>query len=134
MRILLIFIVSISGFAAFAEPIDQNALDNTKAALLNPQQREVVIGNDKRARKADTLASITVMGNKDYKEEMYAISAELLQWAMSQQDPEKLMQQYERDPVKFLAEMPPAQAARIKALADQIEQKRKQSRAPASTP
>jgi hypothetical protein len=130
-----IFIIFVSFFAlnAFALNEDQEgALQETKQVLQNPSQRAAVVKNDHAARRADELATITAMGNKDYKEEMYAISAELLDWVARQQDPEKLVKMYQQDPVKFLKEMPAAQAAKVKALADSIDQKRK-SRQPAST-
>jgi hypothetical protein len=132
MNKLILIIIAFLSVNCFALSEDQEgALQEAKQVLRSPELRSAAIKNDHAAKRADTLATITTMGNKDYKEEMYAISAELLDWVARQQDSEALVKKYQQNPVKFLNEMPPAQAAKIKALADSIEQKHK-SRQPAS--
>lgn len=132
MKKLLVIVLPLICFEASAlDNIQQKALEQTKTQLTNPDQRSELIKDSKEAKKVDVIATITVMGNKDYKEEMYAISAEILDWVVRQDNPEQLMERYKKDPVAFLNEMPPAQAQKIKALADQLEQKRK-GRVPAS--
>jgi hypothetical protein len=129
MLILLLSFICVEVMALDAA--QTQALNDTRQMLTSPSERAAIIANDKEAKKADAIATITVMGNSDYKEEMYAISAEILQWVAQQQNPEQLMARYKNDPTSFLKEMPPAQAQRIKNLSELIEQKRK-NRAPAS--
>lgn len=132
MKKLLVILVPLICIEALAlDSIQQAALQQTQNQLTNPEERAELIKSNKEAKKVDVIATITVMGNKDYKEEMYAISAEILDWVVRQDNPEQLMERYKKDPVAFLKEMPPAQAQKIKALADQLEQKRK-ARIPAS--
>ncbi len=132
MKYLLLLLTCFS-FQSFAlDAIQQKALDQTKQQLTDPTQRAVLIKDSKEAKKVDVLTTITVMGNRDYKEEMYAISAEILDWVVRQDNPQALMERYKADPVNFLKEMPPDQAARIKALADALEEKRRSNRLPAS--
>lgn len=132
MKKLLVIVLPLICFEASAlDSIQQTALQQTQNQLTNPDERAELIKSNKEAKKVDVIATITVMGNKDYKEEMYAISAEILDWVVRQDNPEQLMERYKKDPVAFLKEMPPAQAQKIKALADQLEQKRK-ARLPAS--
>lgn len=135
MKNVLLLLIPLICLETMAGDLDKNqteGLIQAKESMKNPEKRAAAIKGDKSARKADAVATITVMGNKDYKEEMYAISAEILDWVVRQEQPQKLMQRYQADPVAFLKEMPPEQAAKIKALADQIEQKRKSNRVPAS--
>lgn len=132
MKTLLLFLLSVVCFEASALDVKQNeALQETKRQLQDPQERAAIIRNNREGKRTDAIATITVMGNKDYKEEMYAISAEILDWVVQQENPEKLMERYRKDPVAFLKEMPPAQAQKIKNLAAQIEEKRRK-RVPAS--
>lgn len=132
MKKLLVILLPLICFEASAlDKIQQTALDQTKSQLTNPDERAALIKDSKEAKKVDVITTITVMGNKDYKEEMYAISAEILDWVVRQDNPEQLMERYRKDPVAFLNEMPPAQAQKVKALAEQLEQKRK-GRVPAS--
>lgn len=129
----LLLVLTFCSFEAFAlDAIQQTALDQTKQQLTDPVQRAALIKENKEAKKVDVVTTITVMGNKEYKEEMYAISAEILDWVVRQENPQALMERYKSDPVNFLKEMPPAQAARIKALADALEEKRRSNRLPAS--
>jgi len=132
MKYLLLAITFLSLETFALDPVQQAALDQTKQQLTSPSQRAALINESKEAKKVDAITTITVMGNKEYKEEMYAISAEILDWVVRQENPQALMERYKADPVNFLKEMPPAQAARIKALADALEAKRRNNRLPAS--
>lgn len=131
-KLLLVLLPFVSAQVFAFDEIKNEALQETKRQMRNPEARQAIIKNDKEAKKADTLTTITVMGNKDYKEEMYAISAEILDWVVQQENPEKLMERYKADPVSFLKDMPASQAQKIKNLAEQIELKRKYNRTPAS--
>lgn len=135
MKKFILILVSFLAVNSFAlDPAQEAALKQTQDMLRNEKERAALIKEDPKARAADRKASIITIGSKEDKNEMYDVSAELLQWVVSQGgDPAKLMEKYQNNPVQFLNDMPPEQRQRIQALAESIEQRRK-VRKPAGTP
>jgi hypothetical protein len=132
-KLIFIFVSCLSIVASALDEVQELGMRQAQKQLTDPKLRDSLIKVDKDAKKADAIATLTVMGNKDYKNEMYNISAELLEWVARQPgDPAVTMEKFKRNPAEFLRQMPQQHYEKVKALAEAIEKQRKPERYPAS--
>lgn len=133
--LMILLVALLTGPAALraqtSDDADLRALTETQNLLRNPQLRQQALTTP-QAREADRNAAITGLGNSDYQQEIYNLSAELMPWLVEQSkgDPAKmaeLMQEFQKNPRAFFNRVPAAQRARISALADKIEKARSPS-------
>ena len=134
ITILSVLLLSVKLMAL--DSAQQLGLVQAQDLLKSEQQRAELIKVDNKARNADGIATITSLGNKDTKNEIYNVSSDLLDWIAKSADgpngaAEKI-KNYQSDPQAFLRDMPAEQLAKVKAIAESIENQRN-ARSPAST-
>ena len=130
MTILLIYIVTVSSSAvAELDSSQTEALTNTQKLLRNTKERNKVIAADPKAQEADAKAG-ALAGSNQNKEEMYDISAELMEKIANDAngDPQKmqdLLKESQKDPQAFYEKyFSDAQKARVRGLANKMEGQR----------
>lgn len=122
---LLLFIISQNSFAQF----DQEALAETQKVLRSPSERQDVISRDQKAGQADQLASQAVGGDPALKNDVYDLSADILNHVMktSGGDPAKaqaLLMKAMKDPKKFMDSLPAAEQNKVREIANSVEKKK----------
>lgn len=106
------------------EAASQEALKETQALLKDPAAREAALKDNPDAAKLnENLKSLA--GPQD-SEEIYKISADIMGDLMKQSDGDpvkamQLLQDAQKDPEHFGANLSPEQRAKIKAIAERIE-------------
>lgn len=128
MKHLALILTLIFAFGAHAEldANQQQGLKDTQNLLRDKKQREDYFKNNPQAREADTKAG-ALGGSPANKEEMYDISAELIEVIARETngDPvkmETIMQEAQKNPKAFYEKyMSANQKARVKALAEKVD-------------
>ena len=127
-----IFILLIA-FTVFSQnsfsQVDQSALTEAQKVLRSSSQRQDIISKDKKAQDADQFASEVVGGDPALKNEMYGVSADVLNHVMqaSDGDPAKaqeLLLKAMKDPKQFLQSLPAAEQEKIRQIANSAERKK----------
>ncbi len=122
---LFIFTLSQNTFSQF----DQNALNQAQQVLRSPSERQDVISRDQKAQQADQFATQAVGNDPALKNEMYNLSADVLNHVMkmSQGDPAKaqeLLMNAMKDPKKFMNSLPAAEQDKVREIANSVEKKK----------
>lgn len=99
--------------------VNQQALQETQALLINPEQRNQAIKNNDQAKKVDGMVK-DLMG--DSSEDMYKTAAEIMPYIskMGDGDPQKMNQFIQnalRDPASFANNLPPELKQKVSDLA-----------------
>ena len=127
---VLCFVSLVQQQQARAQNLDTNAqqaLDKTQALLRDPSQRANAAGKDSAAHDADANVSSLTKGNAQQSQEVYEISAEVMENIVKQTngDPVKLqalLQEAQKNPQAFLNSMSSAQQGKVHSLANQLDQ------------
>ena len=109
--------------------VNHEALSQAQKVLRSPSDRQEVISRDKKAQQADQIASEAVGHDPALKNEMYDLSADVLNHVMkmSDGDPAKaqeLLMNAMKDPKKFMNSLPAADQAKIRDIANSVEKKK----------
>ncbi len=123
--ILSVFLISRSSFSQ----VDQEALLETQRVLRSPTERQDIISKDKKAQDTDQFASQVVGGDPKLKDEVYDISADVLNSLLqtTNGDPEKaqeLLLKAMKNPEQFLKSLPALQQEKIRGIANSVEKKK----------
>lgn len=135
IKLVLSCILCICGFvfqvgADDLSPVDQEALEDTKALLNDPKRLEEVKSKNDKANSVDK--NIDALGfSAQEKKEIYGLSSEIFEQLVKETngDPEKmkkLLSEAMKDPAGFAKKWSPEQKAKLKAISSGQE-KRSQS-------
>lgn len=129
MKSSILFLLLITFSQPSFSQLDQNALNEAQQVLRSPGERQEVISRDKKAQQADQLATQAVGGDPALKNEMYNVSADILNHVMkaSGGDPEKaqaLLMKAMKDPKQFMNSLPAAEQDKIREIANSVEKKK----------
>ena len=130
----IIFVIFFSYLELYANE-NESALIETQNFLRNSEQVKNETLKNPNAKKADQIAEITSLGKKEFKQDIYNISADLLPWLVEQTngDPDKmnaLIMEAQKNPEAFYARIPASQKAQIKSLSEAIESNRTKKKKP----
>lgn len=122
MRLVLILLL-ISG-TAYADSSTDEAVSQTQDLLRSKSQREKVLHEDKKARRADEQVQ-SLTKNKKTQEDMYGAAADVFPLVVKNagDDPKKqqeYLNQMSAHPEEFYNSLTPEQQARIRDIASQI--------------
>lgn len=111
---------------AFAETDLDAAVSEAQALLKNENQRNELIKNNPKAQQADSFALQAVGGKTELKNEIYNISSDIFAVIekQAQGNPEKMQElllKALQNPSAFLKDLPAAEKAKIKDLAQKVE-------------
>ena len=125
--ILFLFLITFSPITY--SQVNDEALSEAQKVLRSPTQRQEVISRDKKAQQADQIASEAVGNDPALKNEMYDLSADVLNHVMrmSGGDPAKaqeLLMNAMKDPKKFMNSLPAADQAKVRDIANSVEKKK----------
>ena len=125
--ILFLFLVLLSPISH--AQIDQEALIETQKVLRSPSERQEVISRDQKAQQADQFASQAVGGDPALKNDVYNLSADILNHVMkvSGGDPAKaqaLLLKAMKDPKQFMNSLPAAEQDKVREIANSVEKKK----------
>lgn len=127
----IILVLILSHLSAYAE-LDQHSqkgLDDTKALLSNPSERQKAINADPKAKETDAKVS-ALSGNGKNKEEIYDLASKVMEkiTVESGGDAAKmqaLLLEAQRNPQAFYDKMFSAEEkARVRGVAEKIERTR----------
>lgn len=104
-------------------------MNQAQQVLRSPSERQDVISRDQKAQQADQFATQAVGNDPALKNEMYNLSADVLNHVMkmSQGDPAKaqeLLMNAMKDPKKFMNSLPAAEQDKIRGIANSVEKKK----------
>ncbi len=125
--ILFLFLFTLSQ-NSFSQ-LDQNALNEAQQVLRSPSERQDVISRDHKAGQADQFASQAVGGDPVLKNDVYNLSADILNHVMkaSNGDPAKaqeLLLKAMKDPKQFMNSLPAAEQDKVREIANSVEKKK----------
>ena len=125
-----IFLIAIAAFSqnSFSQ-VDQSALLESQKILRSSSERQEIISKDQKAQQADQFASQVVGGDPALKNDMYDVSADILNYVMqsSDGDPAKaqeLLLKAMKDPKQFLKSLPAAEQEKIRNIANSVDKKK----------
>ena len=107
----------------------KNALIETQKVLRSSSERQDVISRDQKAQQADQFASQAVGGDPALKNDVYNLSADILNHVMkvSGGDPAKaqtLLMKALKDPKQFMNSLPAAEQDKVREIANSVEKKK----------
>ena len=125
--ILFLFLLTLGQYSH--SQINEKALSEAQQVLRSPSERQEVISKDKKAQQADQMASEAVGHDPILKNEMYDLSADVLNHVMktSNGDPAKaqeLLMNAMKDPKKFMDSLPAANQQKVRDIANSVEKKK----------
>lgn len=130
---LLFCMLSVSTSLAYAEGLDaasQTALQQTKEMLMNQQNRQKTIGEDKSGKSAAGDSQLrNTLGSQENINQAYGIASGVFQQLVQQTggDPQKLNQllsELQRNPASLEQHLTPEQKSQLEALAKKVEQEK----------
>ena len=126
---LFLFIISQNTQAQNNSQFDQNAMNEAQKVLRSSSERQDVISKDQKAQQADQFASQAVGGDPALKNDVYNLSADILNHVMkvSGGDPAKaqtLLMKALKDPKQFMNSLPAAEQDKVREIANSVEKKK----------
>lgn len=137
MSKFLVLVLSVSFMAttvSFADDDLDPALKDVQELLRTESKRNEVIKNDAKAQQADAFALQAVGGDKNLKNEVYDVSADIMATVqkLSGGDTAKMQQMLQKalqNPGEFLKSLPADQQAKIRGIANQVEKNKSSAQA-----
>ena len=119
---------------SFADDDLDPALKDVQELLRTESKRNEVIKNDAKAQQADAFALQAVGGDKNLKNEVYDVSADIMATVqkLSGGDTAKMQQMLQKalqNPGEFLKSLPADQQAKIRGIANQVEKNKSSAQA-----
>lgn len=137
MSKFLVLLLSVSFMAttvSFADDDIDPALKDVQELLRTESKRNEVIKDNPKAQQADAFALQAVGGDKNLKNDVYDVSADIMATVqkLSGGDTAKMQQMLQKalqNPGEFLKSLPADQQAKIRGIATQVEKNKSSSQA-----
>lgn len=131
----IILILSLFAFLDLYADDQKSPLIETQNFLKDPEQVKQETQTNNKARAADKVAEITALGQKEHKQEIYNISADLMPWLEEQTKGDvtkmqALILEAQKNPEAFYSRLPASEKAKIKALSEAIDSNRTKNKNP----
>lgn len=119
---------------SFADDDIDPALKDVQELLRTESKRNEVIKDNPKAQQADAFALQAVGGDKNLKNDVYDVSADIMATVqkLSGGDTAKMQQMLQKalqNPGEFLKSLPADQQAKIRGIATQVEKNKSSSQA-----
>jgi hypothetical protein len=116
------------------DPSNQDAVNQTKQVMTDPEKLKAATANDPQAKQADENAE-RLMGNKTDTADLYKLSADIFGNVASDAngDPAKMQEslnQALKNPAGFADSLTPDQAAKLHQLTNKVESRKPSNNAP----
>ncbi|MCS6837224.1 MAG: hypothetical protein NZ480_00110 [Bdellovibrionaceae bacterium] len=123
---LVFFLLQPISFTSAKESEVPSAVKKVQSELTNPTVRESIIRENPKAQEIDKSIQKLVGGNSNLSNQIYELSADMLEILMEKADhqPHKLqllLYELQKNPAQFLTNMPPPQRKKFEQIVKQIE-------------